>query len=87
VRGRHVAEDWSKIGTADTVLTFSRTARERERGLARVGVEAARGAEDGYSVLIAQNYHVGQFCLDSVRMTPQVRQEVERETGDGEAKK
>lgn len=66
---RNVAEDWSKVCTADTVLTYSQTPQERTLGLARILTAAAREAEDQFQVLISQNYKLCQFCLDSVLMT------------------
>lgn len=60
-----VGEDWSKMGTADIVLTYSQTRDEMEKNIARVLVAKARGAEDGWLAWITQNYAAGQFCLDS----------------------
>jgi hypothetical protein len=68
VSSRDIAEDYSMVGTADTVLTFNQTREERERGLARIIVDAARDAEDKFVVLISQQYATGQFALDSVYM-------------------
>lgn len=76
-----VAEDWSKIGTADTVLTYSQTSEERELGLARILVAAARDARDKYVVMISQSYATGQFALDSVYMSKFLESEVDRMTG------
>ena len=76
-----VAEDWSKIGTADTVLTYSQTSEERELGLARVLVAAARDQQDKYIVLISQSYATGQFCLDSVYFSKFLEEEVDRLSG------
>lgn len=67
-----VAEDYSKIATVDTAITFNQTATERRLGLARLFVAAGRNEEDQFSILISQNYDMGQFCLDSVRMTSDV---------------
>jgi replicative DNA helicase len=82
VVGKHVGEDYSKLATADTVLTFTRTAMEKERGLARILVEASRTRADGYIVLLSQSYATGQFALDSIPMFNQkVRDELARVTG------
>ena len=78
-----VAEDWSKIGTADTVLTYAQTPEERELGLGRVLVAAARHARDKFLVLISQSYATGQFCLDSCYMSKFMESEVDRLTGKG----
>jgi hypothetical protein len=63
-----VAEDWSLIGTADRVVTYSATDQERRYGLARLFVDKARSDLDKFGVLITQKYGLGQFVLDSVRM-------------------
>lgn len=76
-----VAEDWSKVATADTVCTYSQTSLEKELGLARIMVAAARDAPDGIIVMISQSYKTGQFCLDSARMTASLTSEVKRLSG------
>lgn len=65
-----VAEDWSLIGTADRVVTYSRTMQEKRFGLARLFVDKARSDSDKFGVLVAQNYAQGQFVLDSQIMDP-----------------
>jgi KaiC/GvpD/RAD55 family RecA-like ATPase len=79
-----VAEDWSKIGTADTVCTLSRTAAEKEMGLARILVAKARRAKDKWLALITQSYATGQFALDSTFFSKLVHDEVSRVTGEEE---
>ena len=82
VRGYHATEDWSKLGTADNVYTISRTKEEKLIGLARVFAEKGRNAErDQFMVLIAQNYMIGQFAIDSVYMTEDISTEAEQATG------
>jgi hypothetical protein len=76
-----VAEDWSKVATADTVLTYSRTAEEYNAGLARIFVERARGEADQFIVLVTQQYGIGQFCLDSTYMSKYVQDEVSTHLG------
>lgn len=61
-----VAEDISKLATADLMLTYSQTAAEYALGLARILVGKARNEGAKFSVLITQAYALGQFCLDSV---------------------
>lgn len=63
-----VAEDYSKIATADNVLTYSQTDQEHALGLARIFVSNGRNDEDKFVTLISQAYAIGQFCLDSVFM-------------------
>jgi hypothetical protein len=68
VGATHVGEDFSKIATVDTVVTYSQTPLEKKVGLARLFVAACRYAADGFIVLISQHYATGQFCLDSTFM-------------------
>jgi len=63
-----VGEDYSKIATADSVLTYSQTQAEKAYGLARLSVDRSRNEMDGYTVVISQNYVFGQFCLRDVAM-------------------
>ena len=67
--GVHLAEDWSKAGTVDCLLTYSQTPQEKTQNLARLYVDAARNTEDKFMVLISQAYPIGQFCVDSALMT------------------
>lgn len=64
----HVAEDFSKIATADCVITYNQTAAERTRNIARLFVANGRVEADKFAVLITQSYASGQFALDSVMM-------------------
>lgn len=66
----HIAEDYSKVATADLVLTYSQTSQERELGLARLFVAAGRTDVDKFAVLITQNYATGQFVQDSAMLAP-----------------
>jgi hypothetical protein len=66
----HISEDFSIVQTADQVKIMSRTEAERKHGLARIYVAACRGDEDGYGVLITQNYTHGQFALESAYLSP-----------------
>ncbi len=64
----HVAEDYSKIGTVDTVLTYSQTQSEKDLGVARLFLANGRNDADKFEILITQHYAMGQFVLDSVRV-------------------
>jgi hypothetical protein len=64
-RSSHVAEAWGLIGTADVVLTFSRTDAEARHGLARLHVSKNREDEGNQLILLTQNYRIGQFVLES----------------------
>lgn len=61
-----VAEDISKLATADLLYTYSQTPAEYALGLARLLVGKARNEGAKFSVLMTQAYALGQFCLDSV---------------------
>lgn len=69
VKGSHVAEDWSILGTCDFALTLSRTSAEKRMNLARLFVDAARSEADSFGVLITQSYQTGQFVLESTRLS------------------
>jgi hypothetical protein len=65
-----VAEDISKVVTADTIITYSHTDAENDLHLARLTVVTNSWyTEDGFSVVFTQSYATGQFCLDSARIT------------------
>jgi len=68
VRDTDINEDYSKIHTADAVLTYSQTPEERRLGLARLFVSNARDEGDKWGCLMSQSYAMGQFCLDSLRL-------------------
>lgn len=74
----NIAEDWSKIGTADGVLTYSQTDEEYKLGLARLFVAATREDQGRYMVLISQAYAIGQFATDSVLMNAGLIEEIKR---------
>lgn len=65
---RNVSEAYSKIADADVAITYSQTEMERTLGLARLRVEAGRNDEDKLTVVISQNYGMGQYVVDSVLM-------------------
>jgi len=66
----HMSEDWSVVGTADFVLTYSCTKLEFRYGLARLFVAKARGESDRFAVLITQAYKMGAFCIESHYLDP-----------------
>jgi len=77
-----IGEDWSLVGTADNVLTYSQTPEEHDIGLARILIGKARNNTDKWIALITQSYPVGQFCLDSVFFSKFAESEVSRVTGE-----
>lgn len=68
ITGANIAEDFSKIATADIVLTYNQTQFERALGLARIHVAHSRNDADQFTVLISQSYPTGQFSLESAPM-------------------
>jgi len=77
-----LGEDWSMSQTCDILCSLSRTKSERNVGLARIFVDAARKVEDKYLVMVSQSYPTGQFCLDSVYMSKYIEEEVARVVGE-----
>lgn len=63
--GLNVAEDWSMIGTADIVVTYSVTDWEANFGVGRLQASKIRDEADRYTLLLTQNYNIGQFCIES----------------------
>ncbi|KKN90035.1 hypothetical protein LCGC14_0231470 [marine sediment metagenome] len=68
VRDIHAAEDISKVATVDCVITYSQSPQEKRMGLARLFVSNARTDMDNFTILISQNYTLGQFVLSSHMM-------------------
>lgn len=81
---KHLAEDFSKVQTADVLVTYNQTSAEKELGLARLYVDKGRNDRDGDTILISQNYSIGQFCLDSTLMTKEYWKIIKTITGDKE---
>lgn len=72
-KGTHLAEDWSIMGTCDTVVIYSVTDLEFRYGLGRLYVAKCRTDEDRFALLITQSYKIGQFCLESIFLQKQYR--------------
>src|SRR5690606_2236990 len=64
----NVSEAYSKIADADAVVTYSQTEMEKKLNLARLKVVAGRNDEDNLTVVLSQNYGMGQYLVDSVLM-------------------
>lgn len=62
-------EDWSLVATSDHILTYTQSLKEKAVNLARLFVAKGRTDDDKFMLLISQAYTIGQFCLDTVRMT------------------
>lgn len=63
-----IGEDYSIVQTMDFLVTFNQTEAEHASSLARLYVDKARSDEDRLTILIAQRYKTGQFCLQSTYM-------------------
>ncbi len=63
-----IGEDFSQVQTLDVGLVYRQSLSEAQLGLARIKVADARDIKAGWEVLISQNYAMGQFCVDSIRM-------------------
>jgi hypothetical protein len=81
----NVAEDWSMIGTADRVLTYSCTDYEFNRGLGRLFVSKSRTEQDRWGVLLTQNYEIGQFHLQSIPLRAEYYKMLEQMKKDSKA--
>lgn len=68
VTAKNTGEDYSKTQTADILVTYNQTSKEKQLGLARLYVDKARNDDDKFTLLITQSYATGQFCLQSAFM-------------------
>lgn len=68
VGSENVAEAYSKIAHADVIITYSQTEIEQSLGLARLHVAGGRNDQDNITIVISQNYALGQFVVDSAIM-------------------
>jgi replicative DNA helicase len=89
LRETDVAEDWSKIATADVILTYNQSDVERELKLCRLHVAAARNDEDRFTLMLSQNYGVGRFVFQSHAVVSGYEQRLQelREALTGEHKR
>lgn len=65
----HLAEARGKAHKADVLLTASQTPEEHTLGLARLFAAKGRHGRDRFGVLISQCLELGQFVVDSARVT------------------
>lgn len=82
VSNESVAEDYSKVFTADTIITYSQTTTEAKYGLARLLVSKARDEARHGIYIISQAYGIGQYCLSAARMSNDYWDEVNMTNGD-----
>jgi len=80
---KHLAEDYSKAATADIILTYNQTDKEGALNLARLHVAKNRDEEAGGTVLISQQYSIGQFFLGGCFMPKDYWPEIESLSNDG----
>lgn len=64
----NIAEAWAKNTHVDVGVTYSQTEAERKLGLARLFLGKGRNDSDKFTVVISQNYGLGQFVVDSTLM-------------------
>lgn len=87
---KHIAEDYSKAQTADSVVTYCQTALERPMGLARFFIAKAREEEAAGTVVVSQAYKMGQFHLSSAIMSDEywnTVDDIKTEEGKGRFKR
>ncbi len=65
INDTHTAEAYSKIADVDAAISYNQTRDERDLKTARLYVMAGRNDRDRYSVLLSQNYEIGQFAMQS----------------------
>lgn len=65
VTGKNIAEDFSKLATADVVLVYSQNEIEAKHGLARLFVDKVRDEESKQTILLSQDYSRCQYVVDS----------------------
>ena len=82
VTRKQTGEDFSKVQTADTIITYSQTDREEPLNMGRLFVDKARDAPKGHRIWISQAYQIGQFCVDSVIMNEKATKELRRMSGE-----
>lgn len=69
VGAENVAEAYSKFAHSDVTITYSQTGGEKQLGLARLHVAGGRNDEDKISIIVSQQYGIGNFVIDSCLMT------------------
>ena len=62
---KNLGEDYSKVKTGDVLVTYNKTFWEEKKGLARMYIDKGRNNRDGDTILLAQNFTLGQFCMSS----------------------
>ena len=68
ITGEHISEDWGILGTADTGFIYNQKPMEAKSKIARIYVDRGKSVRSQFTVLVAQNYDVGQFTIDSAKL-------------------
>lgn len=84
VRMHHISEDWSIVQSAHNVVTQSQTEAEERHKLARLFVNKARTEKMGQTILISQNFDMGQYCIASENMTQAIEKRIDEHVGNQE---
>jgi replicative DNA helicase len=66
---KNLGEDYSKVKTTDVLVTYNQSPEEKNRNIARLYVDKGRNNRDGDCILISQNYSIGQFAMQSLKLT------------------
>ena len=74
-----VSEDFSKMMTSDSVITYNQTPEEHSVGFARLYVAKNRGGRGKQMLGITQEYGIGQFCLSSCLFNDEMTIDVENQ--------
>jgi replicative DNA helicase len=68
ITGEHISEDWGILGTADTGIIYNQKPMEQKAKIARLFVDRGKSVRSQFTVLITQNYDVGQYVTDSIKL-------------------
>lgn len=60
-----ISEDFSKVMTADSIITLAASDEEQAVGMARLFVAKNRAGKARFQIAVTQNYALSQFCLSS----------------------
>lgn len=82
ITSANIAEDVSKLFTADNVLIYSQTRTEKHAGLARLTLQHARDVEVGTQVCLVQHYATGQYVIRSALVTSEYMRLVSEKSKD-----
>jgi len=80
----NVAEAYSKIAHADTIITYTQTPHEQKLGLARLHVAGGRNDQDKITIVISQQYGMGNFVIDSTLMSGNYWGNIPRDSAEPE---